>query len=202
MQLQFQLHIVEKTNDYDLLAAITINEHFGRCNKYNIIDAFNFIHEYGLMSYICRDEIYCIDCKYNTCIEIDEKTNWFHGVERETYKGGKPYRIEGKDNIKKEIYKNGPVVFSYTLYDDMAFYKKGLIAKASGNKIGTHEAVVYGWDSEGWLAQSTIGEYWGEAGNFRVSYDNDFGFGENVFAKSLYKEYSILLLILYITLIL
>lgn len=96
------------------------------------------------MSYICRNEIYCIDCKYNTCIEIDEKTNRFHGIERKTYKGGKPYKIEGKDNIKKEIYKNGPVVFSYTLYDDMAFYKKGIITKASGNKIGTHEVIVYG----------------------------------------------------------
>ena len=61
------------------------------------------------------------------------------------YKGlGKPSKIEGEKNIKYEIYKNGPVIATYQLYEGMIFYKSGYISNVEGNLIGTHEAIIYG----------------------------------------------------------
>lgn len=173
-----------KTESYESsrFAAITIMEHFGRCNKFNLIDALNYAHNTGLVTYQCRDEIYCSDCGYNTCVTLE---NLYRKTPKTEvpYKIGTPYKVTGEENIKKEIYENGPVITTYTLYDSMVYYKSGYVSKARGRKIGTHEAVIYGWDNEGWLAQSVIGEYWGNNGKFKVSYDNEIDFGEIAFAE-------------------
>lgn len=185
--------------EFNGLAAITIMENFGRCNKFNILDALNFIKENGLLTDMCRDEVFCTKCKYNQCFDLDHASGYVNAVTKETYKGGEPYKIEKQKNIQIEIYKKGPVVISYDFYDDLLDYRGGLIKKVKGKKIGTQEAVVYGWDKDGWLAQGTYGDFWGTDGDFRVSFDNNFNFGEIAFAneKEIIKiSYSIIILII------
>ena len=55
--------------------------------------------------------------------------------------------IEG---IKKEIYKNGPIISIMTAYRDFMIYKKGIYSPEEGMaKFRTGQAVkVYGWGSE------------------------------------------------------
>ena len=157
-------------------------EYYGRCNKFNLFDAFDYAQKIGLVTYQCRDEIYCSDCGPNICPTLD---NLFTKTPKtETpYKIGQHYKIEGKENIKKEIYKNWLVITTYTLYDSIVYYKWGYIKEARGTKIGPHEAIIYGWDNEGWLAHSVLGDYWGDNGKFKVAYDNDINFGTIAFAE-------------------
>lgn len=122
-----------------------------------------------------------LDCYYYTPFigEMDSQK-----IKKNYYKGlvGDPYKIEGKENIQKEIYKRGPVIATYQLYEGMVYYKSGYISNVEGNLIGTHEAIIYGWDKEGWLAQSVFGDYWGNDGKFKVKYINSIEFGDIAFA--------------------
>lgn len=174
-----------KMKDYEKsrFAAITIMEHFGRCKKFSVLDGLDFAHNTGLVTYLCRDEIYCEDCGINICPSL-ENLNRDTPITEEPYKIGEPYQIEGIENIKKDIYKNGPVITTYTLYDSMVYYKNGYVSKAEGTKIGNHEAIIYGWDEQGWLAQSVFGDYWGTNGKFKVAYNNEINFGKIAFAEN------------------
>lgn len=164
------------------LSGITIMEHYGICKKMNVIDAFEFINEYGLLEFPCRDQTYCSNCEYNDCISYDERISSFYSVKEETHKSSQVYGIKGEKNIKKEIVENGPVVTSFKFYSDLLYYKNGYYEYVSGEYIGNHEAVIVGWDEEGWIAQNTFGKFWGDENFFKVKFKNNIGFGEMAFA--------------------
>ena len=166
------------------LSGITIMEHYGKCKKINAIDAFNFIHELGLLEYPCRDQTYFEGCKYDDCVSYDERLGGFYTTKVSTYKCNEVYGIKGKKEIKREIYADGPVVTSFKFYSDFLYYKSGYYDFVDGEYLGTHEAVIVGWDKNGWIAQNSFGPNWGENGFFRVKFDNNIGFGEIAFASS------------------
>jgi hypothetical protein len=166
------------------LSGITIMEHYGQCKKINILDAFTFINEYGLLEFPCRDQTYFIDCEYDDCISYDARIQGFYSIKATPYKCNELYGIKGKKNIKKEIVVNGPVVASFKFYEDLLYYKNGYYEHVTGVYIGTHEAVIVGWDDEGWIVQNSFGSFWGENGFFKVKFDNNIEFGEIVYASA------------------
>ena len=166
------------------LSGITIMENFGKCVKINVLDAFTFIHEFGLLEYPCRDQTYCDECRFNDCVSFDERVGGFYTTKGTTYKSEEVYGIKGKDDIKAEIIYNGPVVTSFKFYSDFLYYKSGYYDFVDGEYLGSHEAVIVGWDENGWIAQNFFGTNWGENGFFRVKFDNNIGFGEIAFASS------------------
>ncbi len=166
------------------LSGITIMEHYGQCRKINVLEAFTFINEYGLLEFPCRDQTYFIDCEYDDCISYDARIEGFYAIKDTTYKCNEVYGIKGKKNIKKEIVVNGPVVASFKFYEDLLYYKDGYYEHVSGVYIGTHEAVIVGWDDKGWIVQNSFGSFWGENGFFKVKFDNNIEFGEVAYASS------------------
>ena len=162
------------------LSPITIMEHFKGDREINLVDAYSFIHSNGLLQYQCRNKTYCDNCEYDDCASYDETIT----TKATTYKCNEMYAIKGQEEIKKEILANGPVVTSFLFVSDFLYYKKGYYEFVSGKYLGNHEAVIVGWDENGWIAQNSFGSVWGDNGFFKVKYDNNIGFGEIVYAST------------------
>ena len=189
---------ISSGKDLRSLSPYTIYEYYYRnISAFSIIDAFEFAHNYGLLPDWCRHDT-LHSCTFDSC-EICEfyssSCTCDNDNQIEPFKGGEPYKIEGKENIQKEIYKNGPVAVIFPLYENMIYYNSGVIEKGEGKKIGYYNAVIYGWDSEGWLVLSSFPLVWGNRGFFRVSFDNKFDFGTVAIAKSSNNKNSIIFLI-------
>ena len=170
------------------------------------IDAINYTQKNGLIEIglECKTFYYDYELDLFSCYlhYPPLKKKDIKKYKKKYYKGlGEPYKIEGQDDIKKEIYKRGPVIATYELYERMVYYKSGYITKLDGNLIGTHEAIIYGWDNEGWLAHSVFGNYWGEDGKFKVKYSNSIDFGYIAFALNYYLNVPIITTLIFMILL-
>ena len=169
-------------------------EYYGQCKKINVIDAYNFINEYGLLEFPCRDQTYCTNCEYDDCISYDARIEGFYKIKEDTYKCADVYGIKGIKNIKKEIVEVGPVVTSFKFYSDLLYYKNGYYEHVNGTYLGSHEAVIVGWDEKGWIAQNTFGVFWGNNSFFKVKFENNIGFGDIAFANERFIYFKMYLL--------
>ena len=81
------------------------------------------------------------------------------------------------DNIKLEIYQNGPVVAGFTATSDFVNFKGNGIYSDNGNTdaddgVGGHAIVIYGWGRENgrefWHILNSWSDVWGDDGIARV----------------------------------
>ncbi|KAK3445750.1 hypothetical protein EUGRSUZ_A00982 [Eucalyptus grandis] len=84
------------------------------------------------------------------------------------------YRVDSDPyNIMAEIYKNGPVEVSFTVYEDFAHYKSGVYKHVTGDVLGGHAVKLIGWgttdDGEDyWLIANQWNRSWGDDGYFKI----------------------------------
>lgn len=82
--------------------------------------------------------------------------------------------VQGPDQIKKEILKNGPVVAPMTPYTDFLTYKEGTYFPSEGAfKFNGQQALkVVGWQkgmqSDSWIVENVWGPEWGSEGYANV----------------------------------
>lgn len=112
------------------------------------------------------------------------------------------YRI-GSDphDIMTEVYTNGPVEVSFTVYEDFAHYKSGVYKHVTGEVMGGHAVKLIGWGTseEGedyWLLANQWNRGWGDDGYFKIRRGtNECEIEEDVVAglpssKNLVKNYA------------
>ncbi|KZV23344.1 hypothetical protein F511_02245 [Dorcoceras hygrometricum] len=99
------------------------------------------------------------------------------------------YRIHSDpQNIMTEVYKNGPVEVSFTVYEDFAHYKSGVYKHVTGDEMGGHAVKLIGWgtsdDGEDyWLLANQWNRSWGDDGYFKIRRGtNECGIEEDVVA--------------------
>ncbi|GMS81276.1 hypothetical protein PENTCL1PPCAC_3451, partial [Pristionchus entomophagus] len=90
-------------------------------------------------------------------------------------------------DIQKEIFSNGPVTATFTVYEDFEQYASGIYVHKSGKYLGTHAVKVIGWGTEGstpyWLVANSWNTDWGENGLFRIIRGtNEVGFEAAIIA--------------------
>uniref|UniRef100_H3DJZ9 Cathepsin B n=1 Tax=Tetraodon nigroviridis TaxID=99883 RepID=H3DJZ9_TETNG len=77
-----------------------------------------------------------------------------------------------EDEIKQEIYKNGPVEGAFTVYEDFVLYKSGVYQHVSGSALGGHAIKMLGWGEENgvpyWLCANSWNTDWGDNGFFKI----------------------------------
>jgi C1A family cysteine protease len=80
-------------------------------------------------------------------------------------------------SIKNAVY-HQPVVSHMDVYEDFRYYSGGLYEHVIGNYLAGHAVIIYGWDNaeQSWLCKNSIGQEWGEEGNFRIKW-GDCGIG-------------------------
>ncbi|KAL4354777.1 hypothetical protein GQ457_06G035570 [Hibiscus cannabinus] len=84
------------------------------------------------------------------------------------------YRINSNPtDIMAEVYRNGPVEVSFTVYEDFAHYKSGVYKHVTGDVLGGHAVKLIGWgtsdDGEDyWLLANQWNRGWGDDGYFKI----------------------------------
>ena len=88
--------------------------------------------------------------------------------------------------IKQAINNYGPVTVRMAVYDDFFYYKSGVYRRVYGNYAGLHAISIVGYDdiNRYWIVKNSWGTGWGEAGFFRIGYD------ENVLNYGSWNKYS------------
>jgi cathepsin B len=102
----------------------------------------------------------------------------------------------GEDDIKREIFKNGPVFSVMTIHVDFLTYKSGIYTK--GDEVpkfqGHHGLKIIGWGVENgsevepnagnkyWIVQNSWGEDWGENGYARISMGQELMFDQYAYS--------------------
>ncbi|KAL0165293.1 hypothetical protein M9458_041046, partial [Cirrhinus mrigala] len=81
--------------------------------------------------------------------------------------GYKAYNIPSdQQQIMTEIYTNGPVEASFTVYEDFPLYKSGVYQHVTGSVLGGHAVKILGWGEENgtpyWLVANSWNSDWGD----------------------------------------
>lgn len=85
------------------------------------------------------------------------------------------YRIKSDPyNIMAEVFTNGPVEVSFSVYEDFAHYETGVYKHVQGRYLGGHAVKLIGWGTtdEGidyWLIANSWNTAWGEGGYFKIA---------------------------------
>jgi cathepsin B len=123
----------------------------------------------------------------------------------EMCKNPKKQRIEnycilfGEDDIKRDIYKNGPVVATTQIYTDFLTYKSGVYQKNDETPrfSGFTTIKIVGWGVESgtenepnkgnkyWIVQNSWGEDWGENGYAKISLGQELMFDQYAYSLKL-----------------
>ncbi|XP_063218236.1 cathepsin B [Bacillus rossius redtenbacheri] len=87
--------------------------------------------------------------------------------------GRKSYSVESaEEQIQLEIFKNGPVEGTFTVYSDLLQYKSGVYQHVTGEALGGHAIKILGWGVEGgvpyWLIANSWNSDWGDHGFLRI----------------------------------
>ncbi|KAL8143846.1 hypothetical protein V2J09_016878 [Rumex salicifolius] len=97
------------------------------------------------------------------------------------------YRVNSEpQDIMAEVYKNGPVEVSFTVYEDFAHYKSGVYKHVTGGVLGGHAVKLIGWGTsetgeDYWLVANQWNKSWGEDGLFKIKRGtNECGIEEDV----------------------
>ena len=90
-------------------------------------------------------------------------------------------------NMQNEVYANGPYEVAFYVFSDFYAYSSGVYYYMYGDYLGGHAVMLCGWGVENnvpyWLIQNSWGDYWGEAGHFRIRRGTDeCGIESNAFA--------------------
>lgn len=84
------------------------------------------------------------------------------------------YFIENINKMKQALYHYGPLSTTFTVFSDFSYYTGGVYKYSGGTLLGGHAVVIVGWNDEErcWIVKNSWGEYWGENGYFRFSWDD------------------------------
>ncbi|GBN16180.1 Cathepsin B [Araneus ventricosus] len=92
--------------------------------------------------------------------------------------GNTSYSIDKQeDQIKTEIYKNGPVQGTFTVCTDFITYRSGVYRHVTGEEMGDHSIRILGWGTENgtpyWLVANSWNPDWGDKGYFKILRGSD-----------------------------
>ena len=92
--------------------------------------------------------------------------------------GKDSYTVRGETNIMKEIYENGSVEGSFTVYNDFLTYKDGVYQHVTGSYLGGHAIKIIGWGETDdgvkyWICVNSWNEEWGDNGLFKILKGNN-----------------------------
>ena len=104
-------------------------------------------------------------------------------------KGKFPYKIgNNEQQIRKEIFENGPVTAAFSVFEDFPVYKSGVYHHVTGKYLAGHAVRIIGWGVEDkipfWLIQNSWNEGWGIGGSFKIKRgSNECGIEANIVAS-------------------
>lgn len=78
------------------------------------------------------------------------------------------------EEIKAEVYNNGPVSTFISIYADFYSYSTGTYEVTTTTFVGGHVVKLIGWDNDGfddyWIIQNQWGTSWGQSGYGNIKF--------------------------------
>lgn len=112
-------------------------------------------------------------CPNKKCSESKYTQPWA----KDLHFGKSEYSINSVQEAMTQIFTNGPITSSFTVYEDFLTYKSGVYTHVSGAAMGGHAVKVVGWGTEGgvdyWLVVNSWNNYWGDWGYFKIKRGNN-----------------------------
>lgn len=92
---------------------------------------------------------------------------------KDKHYGKKAYSIRRNSNeIRQELFENGPVEAAFTVYEDLYSYKSGVYQHVHGKQVGGHAVKILGYGVENgtpyWLIANSWNTDWGDKGFFKI----------------------------------
>lgn len=84
--------------------------------------------------------------------------------------------------IKEALVDYGPVLASFTVYEDFNAYTGGIYEHVTGSQVGGHAVTIIGYNDDPgyWICKNSWGKGWGEDGFFKIKY-RECGIDETVY---------------------
>jgi cathepsin B len=112
----------------------------------------------------------------------------------EKYRAKNVRKFNSVEEIKRDIFANGPVVAGFSLYQDLISYKGGIYKRSSDRLLDGHAVKVVGWGNENgtdyWVVANSWGPKWGESGYFRIAINNCCNFDSHMIVGDADLEHS------------
>jgi len=169
----------------------------GSCEGGNPAEVYEFAAEVGVPDVTCLiyeakdggpvedctkpDINLCRDCTWPPP-EIGEKPNCWAKTNFTRYFAEEYGYVRGVKNMKKEIWKRGPIGCGIDATAKFDKYDGGIFSQRKRHPTINHEISVVGWGKdpetgeEFWVGRNSWGTYWGEYGFFRIAmYKHNLG---------------------------
>jgi cathepsin X len=146
---------------------------------------------YNLVDRMCEDIDICRDCTWPPPAEGDDGLDGCWAVEHQKYYVSEHYSVSGVEQMKAELYMNGPMgcgIHATKNFEEN--YKGGIYSEHVRFPLINHEISVvgYGVDENGteyWIGRNSWGTYWGEYGFFKMQmYKDNLGIETNCIAAT------------------
>eukprot|EP00352_Strombidinopsis_acuminata_P002866 CAMPEP_0176379114 /NCGR_PEP_ID=MMETSP0126-20121128/30132_1 /TAXON_ID=141414 ORGANISM="Strombidinopsis acuminatum, Strain SPMC142" /NCGR_SAMPLE_ID=MMETSP0126 /ASSEMBLY_ACC=CAM_ASM_000229 /LENGTH=617 /DNA_ID=CAMNT_0017741763 /DNA_START=16 /DNA_END=1869 /DNA_ORIENTATION=+ len=173
----------------------------GSCNGGNPAKVYEYAMENGipdssceqytatnLVDRMCEDIDLCRDCTWPPPAEGDDGLDGCTAVEHKKYYVSEYYKVKGADQMKAEIFMNGPIGCGVDSTDEFDFYLGGIYEQELKWARINHEISVVGFGKtdegeEYWIGRNSWGTYWGEYGFFRIKmHENNLGIEKDCIA--------------------
>jgi C1A family cysteine protease len=146
----------------------------GDCSGGWLYKSSDFIRKYGLPLESCYPYTASNGSCSNACSDWSAHAykidSWFYVVP-----SGTPSRTSVED-IKNALFMHGPLVSSMVAYSDFTAYISGTYSHSVGIELGKTAILIIGYDDPGqyFIAKNFWGTSWGEAGFFKIAYNQVF----------------------------
>jgi len=188
---RFQIHHEDKFPNLALSAQAVINcRAGGSCEGGNPAAVYEFAAKVGVPDVTCliyeakdggpvedctkNDINLCRDCTWPPP-EVGEKPNCWAKTNFTRYFADEYGYVSGVLDMKKEIWKRGPIGCGVDATSKFDAYTGGIFSQRKKHPNINHEISVVGWGKdketgqEYWVGRNSWGTYWGEYGFFRMA---------------------------------
>jgi len=165
----------------------------GSCNGGNPGEVYLYAHlngiphssceqytAYNLVDRMCEDIDVCRDCTWPPPPPGDDGLDGCRAIKPQKYYVSEYYSLSGVDEMKAELYKNGPISCGIHATDNFENnYTGGIYSEKVRFPLINHEISVvgYGMDAETgeeyWIGRNSWGTYWGDYGFFYMAMYED-----------------------------
>lgn len=168
----------------------------GSCEGGNPGGVYEWAEEHGIPDSSCEQYVAhdlkgecsaidkCRDCTWPPCPAGQTCLDKCWAVDYKKHYASHYYSLSGKDKMKAELYKYGPIGCGIMATDKFENdYKGGIYSEFHIFPMINHEISVVGWGKDAksgeeyWIGRNSWGTYWGEGGFFRMAMGNMHGLG-------------------------